>query len=114
MTAEGWPGLDAVESYCREHIAGRKVVTEFIKDKELGAKRLISMPDRVTNTINVVAESDTSRHRPPPLCRPSVINNYEGDLSTVSAWWTQWKVFMFKTPMAVKTKTGTHNKRPIE
>jgi hypothetical protein len=89
-------------------------VTEFIKDKELGAKRLISMPDRVTNTINVVAESDTSRHRPPPLCRPSVINNYEGDLSTVSAWWMHWKVFMFKTPMTVKTKTGSAIRRPVE
>ena len=33
--------------------AGRKIISGFMKDKELGKKRLMSMPDRTTNTINL-------------------------------------------------------------
>ena len=54
-----WPGL-------RE----RRAVSGFIKDKSLGAKRLISMPDRVTNTIQVVTRK-ASEYKPPPACRPT-------------------------------------------
>lgn len=56
-----------------------------MKDEELGSKRLASMPDRVTNTINV-AESDE------PVCRPTVINMYGEDLSTLQTWWEKWEV----------------------
>ena len=31
--------------------APRKIVSQFIKDGAIGAKRLTSMPDRVSNTI---------------------------------------------------------------
>ena len=67
----------------------RKIVTTFMKDKSLGDKRLASMPDRVTNTINVASSSV-------PVCRPTVINMYEGDLSTLDKWFEAWLDFMFK------------------
>lgn len=91
----------------------RLVVSGFIKDPVLGAKRLISMPDRVTNTVNVVTQ-EASVYRPPPACRPCVINNYEGDLSSVQVWWENWKLFMFRTPLTIRTKGGTKTLRPVE
>ena len=66
----------------------------FLKDTTFGKKRLASMPDRITNTINV-ATSDS------PVCRPTVINMYEGDLSTIPSWFTKWHEFMFNTPLTL-------------
>jgi len=57
------------------------------------------MPDRITNTINVV-------NSPDPVCRPTVINMYEGDLSTLDLWWEQWSTYMFETPLTIKGKGG--------
>merc|ERR1712232_368924 len=59
------------------------------------------MPDRVTNTINVVTRKESS-YQPPPVCRPSVMNNYEGDLSTMEVWWDEWKKFMFLDPVTIR------------
>lgn len=89
----------------------RRVVSEFIKDKSLGSKRLISMPDRITNTVQVVTRAP-SEYKPPPACRPSVINNYLGDLSTLEAWWESWKRFMFLESLAVRTQQGVSIRRP--
>ncbi|KAK1740551.1 hypothetical protein QTG54_008646 [Skeletonema marinoi] len=50
----------------------RKIVSGFMKDKLLGSKRLASMPDRITNTINVVGSDE-------PVCRPTIINMYDKD-----------------------------------
>jgi hypothetical protein len=50
------------------------------------------MPDRITNTINV-ADSQF------PVCRPTIINMYEGDLGSVEKWWRAWETFMFDTPL---------------
>ncbi len=83
------PAVEATEKIWREDYSSRLTIESFLKDKELGAKRLTSMPDRVTNTI---VASDTA-------CRPTVINCYEGgDLSSMDAWWDQWKTFMFEEP----------------
>jgi len=60
----------------------------------LGSKRLISMPDRITNTINV-AGSDV------PACRPTVINMYGSDLSSNDIWWHNWKKFMFHEDLSI-------------
>ena len=68
-----------------------------MKDKSLGSKRLTSMPDRYTNTVNVV-------NSPDPVCRPTVINMYEGDLSTLDLWWEQWSTYIFETPLTIKGK----------
>lgn len=109
-----WKHLDEVRKVWEESCSSRRIVTEFLADKEIGKKRLASMPDRVTNTINVMAESKETRYRPPPACRPTVINNYEGDLSTTSAWWTAWKDFLFVKHLLVLTKRGVESKRPCE
>jgi len=119
LTSEGVPGIQEVENiwYGNEPgslcLSKRKIVTEFIKDASLGSKRLISMPDRVTNTINVVTRKESS-YRPPPACRPCVINNYEGDLTTKEVWWQNWKKFMFVDSFTVRTRIGTANQRPVE
>jgi len=73
----------------------------------LGSKRLASMPDRITNTINVVG-SDL------PVCRPTVINMYDGDLSTLPLWWSAWEKFMFDTPLTIKSKDGSFTEPPYK
>jgi hypothetical protein len=73
---------------------GRMAISEFIRDKDLCSKRLMSMPDRITNTL---ALADGSK-----CLRPSVINAYDGgDLSSIEAWWGQWLTFMFETPVRI-------------
>ena len=74
----------------------------------LGSKRLISMPDRVTNTINVADRDE-------PVCRPAVINMYDGDLASVTMWWKQWTQFMFESePLVIKTTEGDISQKPYE
>ena len=48
----------------------RKIVSEVLKDGELGKKRLMSMPDRVTNTIDAIEPTHT-------VYRPTVMNCYD-------------------------------------
>jgi len=118
MAKEGLEYLDEVESMWRDgalQLGQRKIVSEFIKDKALGAKRLMSMPDRITNTINVVAAEEGVVDRSlAPVCRPCVINNYDGDLSTMDGWWEKWKAFMFEVPLTVRAKKGVTTLRPIQ
>jgi len=78
-----------------------------MKDPLLGSKRLASMPDRITNTINVVGSTD-------PVCRPTVINMYDGDLSTLDQWWSAWETFMFDTPLEIETKKGMQTNPPYK
>lgn len=103
-------GLDPdqkVRKYWEDSYKDRKIVSGFLKDKTLGSKRLASMPDRVTNTINVVGA-------PEPVCRPTVINMFEGDLSTTEKWWDEWVRFMFQEPLPIKMKTGVESKIPYQ
>jgi len=65
------------------------------------------MPDRITNTINVEGSSQ-------PVFRPTVINMYDGDLSTSDLWWAAWEKFMFDDKVKIKTKTGIEEKAPYE
>mmetsp|Transcript_22112 Transcript_22112/g.29156 ORF Transcript_22112/g.29156 Transcript_22112/m.29156 type:complete len:575 (-) Transcript_22112:310-2034(-) len=85
-------GWDSVRSYWEEDFRDRKIISQFIKDPLLGNKRLASMPDRITNTINVIGSDQ-------PVCRPTVINMYDGDLSSLEKWWDAWETFMFDTPL---------------
>mmetsp|Transcript_24470 Transcript_24470/g.37765 ORF Transcript_24470/g.37765 Transcript_24470/m.37765 type:complete len:582 (+) Transcript_24470:192-1937(+) len=94
MTGVGW---ESVRSYWEGDFKDRKIVSGFLQDKLLGSKRLASMPDRITNTINVVGSVE-------PVCRPTVINMYDGDLSNSDLWWKQWEKFMFDTPLAINVK----------
>ena len=98
-TKMGGVGWASVRKYWDGDFKNRKIISEFMKDGELGSKRLASMPDRVTNTINVLGSDE-------PVCRPTVINMYAGDLSTLDMWYKQWESFMFDTPLTIKTKEG--------
>lgn len=88
----------SVTEYWENEYSNRKIVSEFLKDPLLGSKRLASMPDRITNTINLANGQATFR--------PTVINMYEGPLDNQQQWWKAWKEFMFQTPLSIQDKTG--------
>ena len=85
MIHEGFDKVEETAEYWKSNLKGRKIVSGFLKDAAIGSKRLCSMPDRVTNTINVLGSDE-------PVCRPTVINMYAGDLSTLDMWYQQWEV----------------------
>ena len=96
MMAANITGVSETRIKWKSEYRDRKVISQFIKDGILGKKRLISMPDRVTNTINTVDGA---------AMRPSVINCYNsGDLGSIRKWWFQWKKFMFKKKVLIKKK----------
>ena len=77
----------------------RNIISGFLKDKSLGAKRLMSMPDRITNTINLASGRTCTR--------PTVINGYDGgELQSIQSWWKQWKTFMFYTTVEISSGEG--------
>mmetsp|Transcript_46544 Transcript_46544/g.131032 ORF Transcript_46544/g.131032 Transcript_46544/m.131032 type:complete len:621 (+) Transcript_46544:107-1969(+) len=102
MTGVGWK---SVRSYWESDFANRKIISGFMKDPLLGSKRLASMPDRITNTINVEGGQ---------VFRPTVINMYAGDLSSLEKWWAVWEKFMFDDTLRIKGKTGVENKVPFQ
>lgn len=55
MEKEGWEGLDKVRGIWESDYQNRRIVTDFLQDKTLGKKRLVSMPDRLTNTVQCVS-----------------------------------------------------------
>jgi len=85
MTKMGWSGIEETRNSWQTSFQDRKIISEFIKDSLLGKKRLASMPDRVTNTINTVSGE--------AAMRPTVINCFDGELNDINQWWTQWKHF---------------------
>ena len=64
MLAAGWSGIEATEQLWTTDYSSRKIVSGFLKDAAIGEKRLASMPDRVTNTINTASGV--------PVYRPTV------------------------------------------
>ena len=104
LTGVGWK---SVRSYWEDDFRNRKIVSGFLKDKSLGSKRLASMPDRITNTINVKGKVDQ-------VYRPTVINMYAGDLSTLDKWWKAWEKFMFDDKLKISGKNGVEKKIPYE
>jgi hypothetical protein len=98
-------GLDLLKARWGEDLSQRRAVSDFLRDKSIGEKRLTSMPDRTTNTIHL---SDGSR-----IMRPSVINAYDGCLLTsVSVWWTEWKRFMFLTKVQIFNAKKNDQSKP--
>lgn len=65
----------------------RLMISGFLKDPAIGKKRLVSMPDRMTNTI----QSTTAA----TLYRPTSINCYSGTFSSLGDWYGKWLDFMF-------------------
>eukprot|EP01104_Vermistella_antarctica_P012747 TRINITY_DN374_c0_g2_i1.p1 TRINITY_DN374_c0_g2~~TRINITY_DN374_c0_g2_i1.p1 ORF type:complete len:590 (-),score=204.69 TRINITY_DN374_c0_g2_i1:306-2075(-) len=105
MKKAGWEGVDEVMTIYDKDMSLRRIISGFLKDKSLGDKRLASMPDRVTNTINVVDGA--------PVCRPTVINNYRGAMGSIDEWWGQWKKFMFEDEVTVITRSGVAQKTRV-
>jgi len=79
-------GLDEWQHRWDTEYKHRLSVKEFLKDKVIGSKRLISMPDRITNTINSEGRI---------FMRPSVISMFESSMDSVDMWWKMWLDFMF-------------------
>mmetsp|Transcript_23881 Transcript_23881/g.56424 ORF Transcript_23881/g.56424 Transcript_23881/m.56424 type:complete len:620 (+) Transcript_23881:56-1915(+) len=104
LTGVGWV---SVRSYWEEDFQNRKIVSGFLKDPLLGSKRLASMPDRITNTINVEGGDGQ-------VFRPTVINMYAGDLSSMDKWWKAWETFMFVDKLKIKGKEGVESKIPYQ
>mmetsp|Transcript_36293 Transcript_36293/g.55758 ORF Transcript_36293/g.55758 Transcript_36293/m.55758 type:complete len:629 (+) Transcript_36293:14-1900(+) len=100
-------GWKSVKSFWDSDFKDRKIISGFMKDHALGSKRLASMPDRVTNTINV-------HGKPEPVCRPTVINMYSGDLSSQQVWWGAWESFMFDESVAIKKGSEVKNMIPYQ
>lgn len=92
MRAMGWAEteLQTAQARWRDDWSKRHVVSGLLKDPAMGSKRLISMPDRVTNTMTGQATT---------LYRPAATNCYPERFGTVAEWWTRWLRFMFHTPV---------------
>lgn len=86
------------KDYWRADYSKRTIVDGILKDAALGSKRLVSMPDRVTNTIQLVDGAKAMR--------PTVINCYDGELPDLETWWQKWRDFMFGTHL-MTSKEGT-------
>eukprot|EP00933_Yihiella_yeosuensis_P058152 TRINITY_DN5841_c0_g1_i1.p1 TRINITY_DN5841_c0_g1~~TRINITY_DN5841_c0_g1_i1.p1 ORF type:complete len:532 (+),score=102.85 TRINITY_DN5841_c0_g1_i1:186-1598(+) len=108
MQAEGWTDLDKVAEIWKSDLSTRKIISGVLKDKGLGDKRLISMPERFTNTIDLVGGG--------VAYRPSVINNSQQPLASVQKWWPLWRSFMFKDSLPIPSKgTGAQERlRPCK
>jgi hypothetical protein len=52
MKDAGWEGVKATRKMWENDYKNRNIITGFMQDDVIGLKRLTSMPDRVTNTIN--------------------------------------------------------------
>lgn len=81
MLQRKWKGIDATNSFWESDFSSRKIVSGFMKDKSIGDKRLASMPDRYTNTINTVRTPRVSFMPAAPMpstrsWRPSLCISY--------------------------------------
>ena len=82
-------GVESLLGVWEAEYKNRYAIREFLKDKDIGSKRLISMPDRISNTIQ--SEGVV-------LMRPSVVSMFNDEaLSTTLGWWGLWKKYMFDT-----------------
>eukprot|EP00291_Cryptomonas_curvata_P015975 CAMPEP_0172152854 /NCGR_PEP_ID=MMETSP1050-20130122/1090_1 /TAXON_ID=233186 /ORGANISM="Cryptomonas curvata, Strain CCAP979/52" /LENGTH=194 /DNA_ID=CAMNT_0012821265 /DNA_START=183 /DNA_END=764 /DNA_ORIENTATION=+ len=80
-------------------------IKDFLKDKSIGVKRLASMPDRITNTINLKDGQ--------VLMRPTVINAFNGgSLASIDDWWVLWKKFMFHTEIEIFVDNNAQGSQP--
>mmetsp|Transcript_36321 Transcript_36321/g.58576 ORF Transcript_36321/g.58576 Transcript_36321/m.58576 type:complete len:859 (+) Transcript_36321:178-2754(+) len=93
LTEHGCGGVELLLDVWRAEYKDRYAIAGFLKDKGIGSKRLISMPDRISNTIN--SEGTV-------LMRPSVISMFNDEgLSTTAGWWELWKQYIFSTQVKV-------------
>jgi hypothetical protein len=100
-------GYNETREIWHKDFKNRKIITGFIKDSSLGKKRLISMPDRVTNTIHTINLKNVEDREDLVVMRPTVVNCYQQKLNTVNDWWKDWRQFMFHSPIGMKKKVTT-------
>ena len=94
MAEQSISGLDKLSNFWKDDFRDKLTISGFLKDKTLGLKRLASMPDRITNTINL-SSGET-------CMRPTVINAYNcGSLDSIKSWWTKWRQFMFHNAVQI-------------
>jgi len=105
MTKQGWDSAEPCKA-AYAALSERKIISGFLKDAELGNKRLMSMPDRMTNTIDTAGGG--------VAYRPTVISSFGGDMATVDEWWGAWKAFIFinKLELPDKKSGGVASKLP--
>ena len=98
MQEQKMTGLDELDRFWTEEYRSRKAITGFLKNSVIGVKRLVSLPDRITNTIYLSGGG---------VClRPTVINAYDVPLSSIEEWWRLWRDFMFRTEVQVSLSAG--------
>jgi len=105
MRALKWEGVDAVEELWRVDWAKRRVVSQFLRDADIGRKRLVSMPDRITNTMAAGRSA---------VYRPTTVNCYGETLTSLQDWYARWLKFMFHTPVGAAGKTPAEQLGRIE
>lgn len=105
MQQRGIGGVNETRARWTNEYRNRKIISEFIKDGVIGKKRLASMPDRITNTINS-AEG--------PVYRPTVINCYSTNFASFADWWSKWKTFMFTTSIKLSKDGVVSESRAVD
>lgn len=103
--------LNELKEYYETQYKNRTILNQFLKDGLIGKKRLVSMPDRVTNTITAITENGGTSN----VMRPTVINCYTSHpLSSTESWWTLWLEFMFDTTISVQNHGKNKDQTKIE
>ena len=105
MEARGWTGLDKLRTRWSADFSGRRIIANFLQDRELSKKRLISMPDRVSNSPSVPQSTQANRvfTDQGSGVRPSIVSVYDGDLSSIEVWYESWLAYFFDVPITVMT-----------
>lgn len=106
MQAQSWVGVEETEKLWQTDFKQRAIIAQFLKDKSIGSKRLISMGDRMTNTTNTI-DKDT-------YYRPTVINGGSVSMATTAEWWSAWKRFMFVDTIKISSKKGEIETKPCD
>ena len=86
-------GLEQLDRFWNQDYRSRMAIEGFLKNSQIGVKRLASLPDRITNTI-YLASGGVS-------LRPTVINSYDSPINSMEEWWAAWRDFMFRTQVQV-------------
>jgi hypothetical protein len=112
--------IEVVQSLWAQKYSKLQGITGFLKDPSWGRKRLISYPDRVTNTIRVEgvhgAGRHTGHHEGTTHPRPTVINCYNGPahhFESLQVWWQEWIRFMFHDVVEVANDEGADEPRQV-
>jgi len=91
MNKLNWVGVSETRLVYESDFSKRTIISGFLKDNLIGEKRLVSFPDRYTNTINVNGKT--------PVCRPTLVNQHITNFTNLNEWFHEWKIFMFDTKL---------------